>query len=344
MFDDYLIMPIIKPSGFSSAQYLNIIKKNFLSYIKFEILSYANNNNKIKNNLIKFGHTGTLDPFACGVLLILCGKACKLNFLFNYLPKEYITVIKLGEKRNTGDITGIKIGDSEIIDRYEIEKNLNIFRGKIEQYPHKFSAVKINGQRAYKLARENREFELKKREIFIYENKLLNYNKKLKKAVIYVKCSSGTYIRKYIEDIVEYSGKFAYCEKLVRKSIGPFNLRLIVQPINFERNFIKNKISYPILKPYKYLFEDYFQILSQENLEKEVYDFLSENFKRGKTLNRENIKEIIEKSRSKEYKVKDKSLNSELYLFFNTNDLLTTVFSLNNNKVEYLFNYPQEIN
>lgn len=337
MIFDYGILPVIKPCNISSNAFLNNFKKKF----------------KEKN--IKIGHSGTLDPFASGVLILLLGKGCKLNFLFNLFPKEYIAVVKLGEKKDTGDITGKSIGFSDVLKRSEIENNLRFFRGKIKQVPHKFSAVKINGIRAYKLARENIDFKLNEKEITIYENKLISFNEKLGKALIYVKCSSGTYIRKYVEDIAEYSNKYAFCEKLVRLSIGNINLKRI---INFSNKFFlddKNyDINYNFFYPTIELFKDYFYCFKINDFDKSDSDFLINLFKYGKVLYNNKKFELM----TKEFLKKDISslnnnnemrnyfsakINSDLILFFNKENILTTVIKVKQNYFEYLFNYPEII-
>ena len=143
---------------------------------------------------VKVGHTGTLDPFATGLLILLSGKCTKKSNEFLKLDKVYETTIKLGYISDTGDTEGniIKKSDKNV-DISEIEKVLGDFTGEIEQRPPKFSAIKINGQRAYKLARKGVEFEVPSRKVTVYKLEILEYNYPFLKLRCFV--SSGTYIR-----------------------------------------------------------------------------------------------------------------------------------------------------
>lgn len=173
---------------------------------------------------IKVGHTGTLDPFATGLLILLSGKMTKKSSDFLKLDKEYIAELKLGYVSSTGDTEGeiTKVNDINT-DINEIKKILNNFNGKINQKVPAFSAVKINGQRAYKLARAGKEFETPTREIEIYAIEILDYNyPKLK-----IRChvSSGTYIRTLAEDIGKALGTGAYLTALRRTKIGNYSVK-----------------------------------------------------------------------------------------------------------------------
>lgn len=173
---------------------------------------------------IKVGHTGTLDPFATGLLILLSGKMTKKSSEFLKLDKEYIAELRLGFVSSTGDPEGeiTKVNDINT-DINEIKKILNNFNGKINQKVPAFSAVKINGQRAYKLARAGKEFETPTREIEIYAIEILDYNyPKLK-----IKChvSSGTYIRTLAEDIGKALGTGAYLTALRRTKIGNYSVK-----------------------------------------------------------------------------------------------------------------------
>ncbi|MBR2543537.1 tRNA pseudouridine(55) synthase TruB [Candidatus Saccharibacteria bacterium] len=172
---------------------------------------------------IKVGHTGTLDPFATGLLILLSGKMTKKSGEFLKLDKEYIAELKLGFTSTTGDPEGeiTKVNDINT-DINEIKNVLNNFIGEIEQTPPKFSAIKINGQRAYKLARKGQDFEIPSRKVTIYNIEILDYNyPKLK-----IKChvSSGTYIRTLAEDIGKALGTGAYLTALRRTKIGNYDL------------------------------------------------------------------------------------------------------------------------
>jgi len=316
---NYLLIPSIKPSNISSTNFLNYLKKIILKKFNYQTKS-----------LIKFGHSGTLDPFAAGLLLVLSGKACKLNFLFNIFPKEYIAVIKFGEKRDTGDITGNLIGHSEIPSKELFETLLNNYKGKIFQKPHKFSAVKIDGKRAYELARKNIEFDLEEKEVFIYDNKLLYFNPKINKAVIYIKCSSGTYIRKYVEDLLIKENYFGFCEKLVRISIGPFNIK------DIKKNSLNFGFDFMFLNLNKNLFEKYFNCISLNSLNFEEKNKLKNILKNGLKLDKINLSKInLDKIKF------DNRFSDDLLLIFNENDILSTILKKEEYIYSYLFNYPE---
>jgi len=177
----------------------------------------------------KVGHAGTLDPFAEGVLIILIGKATKLQSKFMGMPKTYMATLKLGEISDTYDITG-KIKSSSFAKAPEdkqILKILKTFIGEIRQTPPVYSAIKINGERAYKLARKGIKPKLKPRKVKIYNIKLLNYKWPYLK--IEVKCGKGTYIRSLANDMGKKFGSGAYLEKLIRTKTGNFDIKKSVK-------------------------------------------------------------------------------------------------------------------
>ena len=230
---------------------------------------------------VKVGHTGTLDPFATGLLILLSGKMTKKSNEFLKLDKVYEATLKLGYTSTTGDPEG-EISESVFLEHSELfpmekEKSQTIasgfaavgakqcgtwagglaggtpaarrrepstvgeaarsgpaqetiiattlqsFIGKITQAPPKFSAIKINGQRAYKLARQGKDFEIPSRQVEIYSIEILDYN--YPELKIRVHCSSGTYIRTLAEDIGRKLGTGAYLTALRRTKIGSFNIQ-----------------------------------------------------------------------------------------------------------------------
>lgn len=182
---------------------------------------------------VKVGHTGTLDPFATGLLILMAGKATKKAMEFTKLDKVYEATIRLGATSSTGDPEGEIVVKSTTVNytRSEIEEVLRSFVGKIEQRPPIFSAIKIDGQRAYKLARAGKEVEMPTRTVEIYSIDLLEY------AVPFIKIrahvSSGTYIRTLAEDIGRKLGCGAYCTELRRTKIAEYdinNLKLFELP------------------------------------------------------------------------------------------------------------------
>lgn len=173
---------------------------------------------------IKVGHTGTLDPFATGLLILLSGKATKLSNQFLKLDKWYEATLCLGKTSTTGDPEGVI---TEVnVDRQpsysDIEKILPDFLGNIKQTVPIFSAVKINGKRAYQLARQGQKVEMPTREIEIYELEVLSYH--FPELVIRTHVSSGTYIRTLGEDLGQALGVGAYLTALRRTKVGNFDL------------------------------------------------------------------------------------------------------------------------
>ena len=172
---------------------------------------------------VKVGHTGTLDPFATGLMIIVTGKKCREAETFTKLDKWYEAEIILGKNSSTGDPEGeiTDVSDYEpSLD--EIQRVASQFVGKIEQTPPIFSAIKINGERAYKLAREGKQVEIPKRVIEIYSLELLAYE--YPKLKIRTHVSSGTYIRTLAVDIGEKLGTGAYCENLRRTKIADYSI------------------------------------------------------------------------------------------------------------------------
>ena len=173
---------------------------------------------------VKVGHTGTLDPFATGLLILLAGKATKKAPELTKLDKVYEATIRLGATSSTGDPEGeITITDKKPeISREKIIETRAQFVGEIEQTPPAFSAIKINGQRAYKLARAGKAVEMPKRKVTIYELELLDYTSPFLKIRTHV--SSGTYIRTLAEDIGEALGCGAYTTELRRTKIADYDI------------------------------------------------------------------------------------------------------------------------
>ena len=173
---------------------------------------------------IKVGHTGTLDPFATGLLILLAGKATKKAPELTKLDKEYIAKLRLGACSTTDDPEGeISIKDPcPEFDKSTIQKHLAQFIGEIQQKPPIFSAIKIQGQRAYRLARRGQNPEMPTRTVKIYDLEILDYQPPY--LTILAKVSSGTYIRSLARDLGESLGCGAYLTELRRTKIGDFEL------------------------------------------------------------------------------------------------------------------------
>ena len=174
---------------------------------------------------VKVGHTGTLDPFATGLLILLSGKMTKKSNEFLKLDKIYEAEMKLGFISTTGDPEGeVTEYSSQKIKptKAEIESCINSFIGEIDQTVPKFSAVKINGERAYKLARSGADFETPTRKVIIFRIEILDYSYPTLKIRCHV--SSGTYIRTLAEDIGKKLGTGAYLTALRRTKVGDFRI------------------------------------------------------------------------------------------------------------------------
>ena len=172
----------------------------------------------------QIGHTGTLDPFAEGVLPICIGKATRLIEYLND-DKAYIGTVQLGKSTTTYDLEGETVNVSDKTpDLEEIENELNNFRGDIEQLPPIYSAIKVNGKKLYEYARKGEEVEIKPRSVNISELKILNYDQENRILELYIKCSKGTYIRSIAHDLGKNLGCFGHLIKLVRVKAGDFEV------------------------------------------------------------------------------------------------------------------------
>lgn len=172
---------------------------------------------------VKVGHTGTLDPFATGLMILVIGKECKNAGTYTKLDKVYEATIRLGQTSSTGDPEGeiTNVADLQP-SREEIENVLPQFTGEITQRPPIFSAIKIAGQRAYKLAREGKEIEIPERQVTIHSLELVDYSYPELKIRTHV--SSGTYIRSLADDIGKSLGTGAYCIELRRTVISQWTI------------------------------------------------------------------------------------------------------------------------
>ncbi|MFC2702764.1 MAG: tRNA pseudouridine(55) synthase TruB [Candidatus Nanosyncoccus sp.] len=173
---------------------------------------------------VKVGHTGTLDPFATGLLILLSNKATKMSSQFLKLDKWYEATICLGKTSTTGDPEGeiTKQYPKRIPTLEEIETVVTSFIGQITQTVPAFSAVKINGRRAYQLARRGESVVMPTRQVEIYSLEVLSYN--YPNLVIRTHVSSGTYVRTLGEDIGKALGTGAYLTSLRRTQIGSYEV------------------------------------------------------------------------------------------------------------------------
>jgi tRNA pseudouridine55 synthase len=184
---------------------------------------------KLQTN--KVGHTGTLDKFASGLLIVLSGKYTKFSQLFTHLDKEYIARIKFGVSTDTLDPEGEIIEQSDIPTADKVASTVKCFIGEIDQVPPLYSAIHQNGERLYKKAMRGGEIKLKPRKVFIYRIKQLMYEPPFLDLLVH--CSGGTYIRALARDIGKASLSCAYVCELSRTKIGNFQLSDAVFPSEF---------------------------------------------------------------------------------------------------------------
>ena len=172
---------------------------------------------------VRVGHTGTLDPMATGLLVLVVGSATKRAQQFSKLDKTYEAGLTLGATSDTGDSEGKKHKvSSKKPSPNEVTAALNKFKGKTSQTPPAYSAVKVGGQRAYKLARADKKVEISPRDVNIYE--IQNTEYKYPKLHFTARVSSGTYIRSLAADIGQQLGTGAYLSSLRRTSVGEFSI------------------------------------------------------------------------------------------------------------------------
>ena len=211
------ILLIDKPREWTSFDVVNYVRK----------IVAGIEGKKPKN--CKVGHTGTLDPLATGLLVVLVGKEYTRKATeLKGLDKTYEVTMKLGETSSTGDEEGEKTVVSDIAPSEKaVLEALGSLQGHIMQVPPKYSAMKIGGVRAYKLARQGKAVELEARPATIYENKLTNYEYPYVKFTS--KVGSGTYIRSLVEDLGKLLGTGAYMSDLRRTEVGRFSLDTAVQ-------------------------------------------------------------------------------------------------------------------
>lgn len=175
-------------------------------------------------NIKQIGHTGTLDPFAEGVLPVCIGKATRL---IEYLAddKEYLATVQFGRNTGTYDIEGVvtETFDKKVSEE-EVFIGLKNFEGEIEQLPPIYSAIKVNGKKLYEYARKGQNVEIQPRKVFIERIELKNFDEINQTAEILVKCSAGTYIRSIAYDLGKILGCGGHLIKLIRTKAGCFNI------------------------------------------------------------------------------------------------------------------------
>jgi len=199
------VLVIDKPTGMTSHDVVNIVRRG--------------------TGIRRAGHTGTLDPRASGVLVILVGPAVRLSEYISASDKRYQAIIRMGSATDTYDAEGAFTREEVPVDVTEeqFEAELKKFEGEVEQTPPAYSAVKVNGRKAYEMARKGEEVELEPRMIQVHHLEVLEWA--TPEVVVDVHCSSGTYIRSLANDLGEVLGCGAYLVGLRRTKNGRFSLR-----------------------------------------------------------------------------------------------------------------------
>ena len=177
----------------------------------------------------QIGHTGTLDPFATGVLPICIGKSTRL---IEYLEddKEYLATVQFGKNTDTYDLDGEVVATfDKKVSEVEVRLGLKSFEGEISQMPPIYSAIKVNGKKLYDYARAGQEVEIKPRTVFISKIELVEFNQEKQEAKLLVACSKGTYIRSIAYDLGKNLGCGAYLSALERTKAGLFNIENTVR-------------------------------------------------------------------------------------------------------------------
>jgi len=171
----------------------------------------------------KTGHCGTLDKFAHGLMIVLCGSYTKLVPVFMGMDKTYEAVIEFGLSTDTLDPEGAVIENGKIPDFETVQNAVNKLIGPLSQIPPAYSAIHVNGKRVYKMARANEEVpQLKPRSVFIHEATIISYEAPFLRIKLHV--SKGTYVRAYARDLGHLCSSCAYVKELYRTSIGPFDV------------------------------------------------------------------------------------------------------------------------
>lgn len=172
----------------------------------------------------KVGHAGTLDPFATGLLLILVGRATRVQRYLMALPKRYRARARFGFTSETGDPTGKLVATGKTTTEADIRAAVSTLTGEIRQRVPLTSAVKVGGERLYRKARRGEQVEPPIRNVRVTRLDLVSFDKETQLAGFEIDCSTGTYVRQLVTDLGHLCGAGAYCEALERSAIGPFTL------------------------------------------------------------------------------------------------------------------------
>jgi len=244
------IINVLKPPGMTSHDVVSFIRKC--------------------TGIKKVGHTGTLDPGAAGVLPVCIGKATKVSELLMNDDKGYRAEIQLGITTDTQDGYGNVLSERKVhVNEADIIKTVNTFIGPIQQVPPMYSAIKINGQKLYELARKGMEVKREPRHITIHSINIIDINLERNTLLIDVRCSKGTYIRTLCCDIGEKLGCGAHMSFLLRTKSGIFTLDKSVTVETIEQYLKENRIQ-DLLEPIDSIFKEYPSITVNASMERKV--------------------------------------------------------------------------
>ena len=221
-FKEGVILSIDKPYAMSSFGALAHIR-----YLLTKKMRYK----------VKVGHAGTLDPLATGVLILCTGKKTKEIETLQAHTKEYMATLQLGASTASHDMEHPvdEVFPTEQITRERIEQVLTSFVGDVQQVPPVYSAVCVNGKRAYQLSRKGKDFEIKAKTVHIEEIELLHFDEEMMQMSIRVVCGKGTYIRSLARDIGEALDSAAYLTSLCRTRVGDISLQQCITLEQFPK-------------------------------------------------------------------------------------------------------------
>lgn len=221
--------------------FLNVYKP--IGKTSHDVVAYFRKLLKIK----KIGHTGTLDPFAEGVLPICIGNSTRL---IEYLPddKAYLSFIQFGKATDSYDTEGnITFESDKKVTKDEVLEALKSFEGEIEQLPPIYSAIKVNGKKLYEYAREGKTINVKPRNVTIYKIELKDFDEEKQVAQIYIECSKGTYIRSIANDLGQKLCCGGYLTRLIRTKAGKFLVENSIKMEDYKsKEFVENNLIEPI--------------------------------------------------------------------------------------------------
>ncbi len=196
----------------------------------------------------RVGHTGTLDPLATGLLVLCLGAATRLSEYLLKQSKEYRAVVRLGQTTDSYDADGVVTATCPVdIGLAKLTAALHQFRGEIEQTPPAFSAIKSEGKRAYKLAREGKPVRLPARSVRIEQLSVIDFEAPC--VTLDITCSAGTYVRALAHDLGQILGCGAHLAALRRTAVGPFSVRQAHTPAILEEEFQAGRGKCHVLSP-----------------------------------------------------------------------------------------------